>query len=204
MRPPISIFVTNFFLIILVTVQIAKQPFREEWRNIIDAIFLCNLVLLFSGSTFFWSEYNGAAQNDRNLVTLLSLAYSSIFILFGFLVMLVIFIYHIIVRYPKLHKILGHCLNKTPLQKIYNIQPPRKNESVTVSPSNNTKKAKETLPSETYSTNTTSNGNTAIILSQPVVITASELREPLLESGSVDVYDVDPSSVPIRIQTSYK
>lgn len=31
----------------------------------------------------------------------------------------------------------------------------------------------------------------------------SELREPLLESGSVDVYDVDPSSVLTRIQTSY-
>lgn len=99
-RPPISIFVTNFLLIILVIVQIAQQPFREKWRDIIDAILLCiiNLVLLFSGSTFFWSEYNGATLNNQNLVTRLSLAYScSIFIIFGFLVMLVIFIYHIIV-----------------------------------------------------------------------------------------------------------
>ena len=201
-RPPISIFVTNFLLIILVTIQIAKQPFREKWRNTIDAIFLCNLVLLFSGSTFFWSEYNGAILNNRNLVTRLSLAYSSIFIIFGFLVMLVIFIYHIIVRYPKLHKILGRCLTKTPLRKIYNIQPPRSNDIVTgVSPLNSSKKAEENLPSETYHTNT-SNGNTTAV-TQPVVITASELREPLLESGSVDVYDVDPSSVPTRIQTSY-
>ena len=93
-------------------------------------------------------------------------------------------------------------MTKTPLQKIYNIQPLRSNDIITgVSPLSNTKKAEENLPSETYCTNT-SNGNTTAI-TQPVVITASELREPLLESGSVDVYDVDPSSVLTRIQTSY-
>ena len=196
-RSPINIFVTNFFLIILVAIQVAIQPFREKWRNIIDVIFLYNLVLLFSGSTFFWSEYNGVSQNGRNLVTLLSLAYSSIFILLGFLEMFVVFIYHIIVRFPKLQKLLGHCLIKTPLRKIYNIQPSRDNENITSSSSNNAEKAKETVPSSTHSTNASSTSSTA--KTQPSVITASELREPLLESGTVDVYDVDPSFVASRI-----
>ena len=196
-RSPINIFVTNFFLIVLVAIQVAIQPFREKWSNGVDAIFLYNLVLLFSGSTFFWSEYNGAAQNDRNLVTRLSLAYSSIFILLGFFVMLVIFIYHIIVRFPKLQKLLGRCLNKSPLQKIYNIQPLRDNETIASFRSNNAEKTEETLPTSTDSTNVTNTSTTA--KSQPPVITASELREPLLESGSVDVYDVDPSFMASRI-----
>ena len=191
-RPPISISVTNFFLIILVAVHVAIQPFREKWRNIVDAIFLFNLLLLFSGSTFFWSEYNSAAQNNRSLVTSLSLAYSSILILFGFLVMLLIFFYHILVRFPKLRKLLGCCWNKTPLQKIYNIPPPKDNEIATTFPLNNTEKAEGT-PSRTYSTNTTDNRSTGKI--QPPVISASELREPLLESGTVDVYSIDPSPV---------
>ena len=197
-RPPISIFVTNFLLIILVAVQVDIQPFREKWRNKIDAIFLYTLALLFSGSTFFWSEYGFASQNDRSLVTTLSLAYSSILIIFAFLVMLIIFVYHIMVRFPKLRALLGRCLNRTPLLKMYNIQPPR---SADVPTSPDTEVAEEAVPSKTYSSNATNNGSNG--KTQPVVITASELREPLLESGTVDVYDVDPTSVPTRIQTSY-
>ena len=89
-------------------------------------------------------------------------------------------------------------MNKTPLKKVYNIQPSRDSE-VASSPSYYTE---QTLFSETYTDGTTNNGNTA--KTQPRVITASELREPLLESGTADVYDVDPSSVPTRVQTSYK
>ena len=197
-RPPISIFVTNFLLIILVAVQVDIQPFREKWTNKIDAIFLYSLVLLFSGSTFFWSEYSFAsAQDDRDLVTYLSLAYSTIFIVFAFLVMLGIFGYHIIVRFPKLHALFGRWWNKTPIQKIYTIQPPRNSYVAT---SSNAENAVEAIPSET-SRNTTNNGSTGS--TQPLVISASELREPLLESGTIDVYDVDPSSVPTRTQTTY-
>ena len=51
-RSPINIFMTNFSLILLLAVHVGIQPFQEKWRNIIDAIFLFNLLLLFSGSTF--------------------------------------------------------------------------------------------------------------------------------------------------------
>jgi hypothetical protein len=194
-RPPINIFVTNFFLIILVTVQVSIQPFREKWRNTIDLIFLVNLLFLFSGSTFFRAEYNGAAESHRSLITLLSLAYNSILIIFGFFVMLIIFIYHIIVRFPKIQKLLGRCLNKIPLMKIHDIIPPPKDDEIAAS--NNTENTEEPLLSNTHSTNTTDNHSS--VKSQPSIITASELREPLLESGSVDIYDVDASFMASRI-----
>jgi hypothetical protein len=197
-RPPISIFVTNFLLIILVAVQVDIQPFRGKWTNKIDTIFLYSLVLLFSGSTYFWSEYSlKTTQDDRDLVTYLSLAYSTIFIVFAFLVMLGIFAYHIIVRFPKLHELFGRCWNKTPIQKIYSIQPPKNSNVATMS---NAENAEEAVPSET-SRNTINKGSTTNTL--PVVISASELREPLLESGTVDIYDVDPSSVPTRTHVTY-
>ncbi len=198
-RPPISIFVTNFLLIILVAVQVDIQPFRGKWTNKIDTIFLYSLVLLFSGSTYFWSEYSlKTSQDDRDLVTYLSLAYSTVFIVFAFLVMLGIFAYHIIVRFPKLHELFGRCWNKTPIQKIYSIQPPKNSNIATTS---NTENAEEAVPSETSRNTTGNNGRTTNTL--PAVISASELREPLLESGTVDIYDVDSSSVPTRIHTTY-
>ena len=104
--------------------------------------------------------------------------------------MILIFFYHILVQYPKLRKLLGRCWNKTPLQKIYNIHPSKDNETATSFHSNNTENAEKTI---LYSTNSADNGNTGKL--QPPIFTASELREPLLESGTVDVYSVDPSPV---------
>ena len=188
-RPPFNVFGTNFLLVLLLAFQITTQPFRDKWVNYIDNIFVLNLVLLFSGSVYFWSEY-GLEQLNRDDITEYAVNYSNVFIFLGFLIMLGIFVYHVIVRFPRLQELIGHCSKKTLnlLVKIYNFR-----------------ETKDTINATSVATE---QGNQALQQIQlpetkPAVICATVLREPLLESGTVELYSVSPSSVPTRMQTMY-
>ena len=188
-RPPINLFITNILITLLLALQVAIQPFREKWRNIVDAIFVFNLLLLLSGSIFSWSEYNSEDQDGRETVTRFALNYSSILIFLGFLLMLAIVLHHLIMRFSRLRNFIGRYFSKTPLVKIYNIQPDREASASVMS---------EEQQSELLTDGTSKNGS--VFPPQSISFGASELREPLLESGSVNIYSVSPSSVPARIQ----
>ena len=58
--PPTSTFVTAFFPIVLLFLQLQLQPFQSKLVNGIDSLFLLNLILIFLGSLF----YNATEQND--------------------------------------------------------------------------------------------------------------------------------------------
>ena len=181
-QAPTNIFITNFLLIIILTLQTNIQPYQNKWVNYIDSVFLLNLVLLFSGSLFFWSKYDSLEQLNRNSVTTGALMYSSIFTTLGFLTMIVILIYHIIVRFPWLKKLAKYCWKRrlTLLVK-----------------SNNSQMTKETTTSSSTSKPTTQPGNTAPELrTPPAVLDDSVLREPLLESGVVELISISPRPVP--------
>ena len=85
---------------------------------------------------------------------------------------------------------------------IYNIPPPKDSETATYI---GTENADESVALWSFNTNTTNNNSPAKRL--PPIISATELREPLLESGTVDVYDVDSDTVTsldsTRISSSY-
>ena len=202
-RAPINIFVTNFLLILLLVIQFTVQPFREKWSNFIDAVFLCNLVLLFLGAVFFWSEYKGADETDRVRITHYGYIYSNIFIFLGFLVMLGIFIRHVIVRFPKLQKLIGHLLSRISTKKAYNIQLARETTDAATPTTHTTEKAEEVSFSGALN-NGTSINQLQTVTRPSALLSASELREPLLESGTADLHDVNPLSVPERIQTFYR
>lgn len=180
MQTPVNVFVTTFFLILLLALQFTIQPFQNKWVNYIDTMFLFNLVLLFSGSTFFWSEYNSLEQLNQDAITLYGLIYSSIFIALGFLMMLAIFIYHIMVRFPRLQEFTEQHLKESQalIMKIYNFM--------------KIKKAK----------NPTTNNSVAIEQvnqmpqTQLPVICTTVLREPLLESGTAELFHINPPSAP--------
>ena len=168
---PLNLFVTTFFLIVLLGVQFVVQPFRQKWVNSLDAIFICNLLLLFSGSLYFWAGYNSSrdeasSANVRNSAYI----YSSILIVVGFLTMLGILLYHIIVRFPKLKDLTNRLLKKS-------------SEKV-VNPAH--------TPTEQGTQEDNSGGSNEAL--SPTC--AMELREPLLESGSAHLYYIDPSNVP--------
>ncbi len=165
-RGPINLFITNIFLVLLVILQISIQPFENKWVNYIDTIFVLNLVLLFSGSLFFWSEYNSM---DRDAITYYSRIYSSIIIVFGVLIMLGIFIYHTAIRFPKLKTFIERLLKDlTLLLHCHRMK----------------KKAQSNTP---VATKQESQGQ------QTELLQVSVLREPLLESGVVELSRISPN-----------
>ena len=197
-QPPTNIFITNFLLILLFAFQINLQPFRSKWLNIIDSVFLLNLILLFLGSIYFWSEYNDSNSN-RSLTTRNSYIYSNIFIILVFLLMLAIVVHHVILRFPKLKSFIGRLWNKTPLNKVYNF--PSDKEATDADPGNSINGAREMTSTELdVSVDTNKHYS---IKPQRAVVTSSELREPLLESGTSDLYEVNPSSTSERVINTF-
>ena len=194
MEPPLNIFITNFLLVLLLVLQLVMQPFRAKWKNIVDTMFLLNLVLLFLGSMYFWSTDSSL---DRSVVSQGGLAYSTTFIVLGFLLMLGIVAYLVILRFSKLQKIVGRLLNKIPWIDVSDTElskesrPPigELSHFVEVPDANTVTIDSSKRPSDSQSSS---------------CITASELREPLLEYGYADVCEVDPSTIPTREQTSFK
>ena len=208
--PPTNLFITNFLLVLLLVLQISLQPFRDKWRNNIDALFVLNLVLVFLGSIFFWSKYAGADQNDRRLITRDGLIYISIFIILSFLLMVSIVVYHLTIRFPRLNNIISRLWNKTPLTKVYNVQLVEEITESVDTPSDNSatlESAKEKTTEVKVTTTEIAIGQTSVSTGLVDVchssFSSNELREPLLEFETADIYEVDPSSLPTRVQTSY-
>ena len=180
-RTPVNVFVTNLSLLLLLALQYSIQPFQNKWVNYIDTMFLLNLVLLFSGSIFFWSEYNSLLQMNRDAITLYAHIYSSFLITLGFLMMLAIIIYHIFVRFPWLLELTKKHLKKsqTLIMKICIFTKIKKTKNATINnpvPVELVNQIPHAMPAETC--------NVAV------------LREPLLESGTL-VF-INPSSVPVQ------
>jgi transcription initiation factor TFIID subunit 2/histone acetyltransferase MYST3 len=167
-RAPINVFITNILLVLLVILQISIQPFENKWVNFIDTIFVLNLVLLFSGSLFFWSEYNSM---DRDTITYYSRIYSSIIIIFGVLIMLGIFIYHTVIRFPKLKAFIERLL-KDPTLLVHCHRMKKNAQSDTTVATE-----QESQDQQTY---------------RPEILQVTVLREPLLESGVVELSRISP------------
>lgn len=194
-EPPMNLFITNFLLVLLFAFQVNVQPFQDKIKNHIDSLLLLNLVLLFLGSIYFWSEYINADQADRGYVTQSGQIYSTVFIVLTFLVMLGIIVYHVIVRFPRIKAPIARYLKKSPLARFKNVQLIQEITAV-MSSSYANEQAKD------ISHETNSETGKSQVFSNKHIVTASELREPLLESGTADIYEVDPSTVPTRTQTS--
>ena len=202
-RPPTSIFVTNFFLILLLLVQCTLQPYKEKWQNYVDSAFLCNLILLLSGSVFFWSEFNSARSNAdilRKLITRHSLIYSNVLIVFGFFTIISIIFYHICIRFPQLQQHLKKIVSKlSRLIKSDDDQADGESEGTTViEPQLEAEPHTPDLDDDEQAGNRVTRNQRQTLLPP---LRASELREPLLESGTVSLYAVDTTLVPSRVQT---
>ena len=205
-RPPTSIFATTFFLILLLLVQSTVQPYREKWQNYVESAFLCNLVLLLTGSIFFWSEYNGIdVQSDaeRERITVNSLIYSNTLIVLGFLLMLGILAYHVYIRFPTLQQFVKRLSLKWSLDGNDNAH--QENGFSDDGPSSDATNQSEEAQDSAGQTGDVRNGATINPLTtMPPVVTTVALREPLLESGSLSLYDIesDPRAiVPSRVQS---
>ena len=168
LHSPDNTFITNIFLLVLNSIQLILRPFVGKWRNALDAYFLLNLLILFSGSLYFSAR---AEFGMREEVLKQQTTFSTVFITFGYLGFAAVVFSHIFDRFPKLKNALLaiNCCKKRGEKKvnksrnvITDIEPP---VILAESVENSTERR-----------------------STPKVVTFTELREPLLEwEGSVEV-----------------
>ena len=204
-RPPLSLFITNFFLILYLLVHCLQQPYQEKWRNYIDAAFVCNLVLILSGSIYFWSEYNSSKREvRRDEITLASRIYTGIFIILGFVLMVGIIVYHIMLKIPKKKKQwIQTVIFRKKTQKEHD-EPETENVPHTGSINGETREESFTNSSD-YREDGNGTGETVTGVTNPrttvlLPVRTVELREPLLESGSLSYHQVDTAFVPRAVQ----
>ena len=190
-RPPTNIFVTDFILILLLLVQCTLQPYRENWQNYVDSAFSCNLVLLLTGSLFFWSQHTMASSTaERVIIARQSLIYTNVLIVLGFLMMLCIIGYHVYLRFPRIEKCLNMVVYMWKSMIYKDSDRMKKETNCTAAPK--TAEQPDTPSNEQVGRQTSTVDPTTSQIILPTIYTV-ELREPLLESGTVSLHAVDSS-----------
>ena len=168
LHSPANTFITNIFLVVLNSIQLILRPFVGKWRNALDAYFLLNLLILFSGSLYFSAR---AEFGMREEVLKQQTTFSTVFITFGYLGFAAVVFSHIFDRFPKLKNALLaiNCCKKRGEKKVNKSQ----NVMTDIEP--------PVILAESVENSTERR-------STPKVVTFTELREPLLEwEGSVEV-----------------
>ena len=185
-RPPINIFITGFMLLALLFVQLLLKPFKSKWTNIVDSCFLLNLVAIFMGSLFFYAQSEFNLGSNSLSAERSGYIYVQILIVLGFLGLIGVLLYYTFIRFPKLKMWLLKTFDRRKKRKRkYHISPTKDD--------NETNRAgKKDLLSPHTSEDSCSSG----VFSEPSRFTTSELREPLLESGTVEFVTVSTSTVP--------
>lgn len=116
-KPPTSTFVSGFFLTILLFLQMQLQPFQSQWVNAVDSLFLVNLVLLFLGSLFFNTRNEDDFRLQQISIMTRATNYTTVFIVFAYIGIVAVFLYHLFARFPKLKGGIRKCLAKCCAQK---------------------------------------------------------------------------------------
>ena len=79
----------------LLFVQSQVKPFRAQWQNLLDEALVLNLLLLFSGYFFFGNQTDGIE------------VYSGVLVVFAYLLFGVVFVYHVLNRFPTCKQFLS-------------------------------------------------------------------------------------------------
>lgn len=171
--PPMSTFVTAFFLVVLLYVQLQFQPFQSKIVNTIDSLLLVNLVLLFIGSLYFNATL-AHSQTPEAGVLKKATNYTIALVVAAYILILLVFAYRVYVRIPKLRiyfeMIYAKCCKKK-MKKIVLHVP----QSIT---------EEDTQCSYTNS-NFLQNNKDPV---SPRVVGHTSFRESLLDEGSVEIH----------------
>ena len=174
--PPTSTFVTGFMLVLLLFLQLQLQPFKSEWVNAIDSLFLLNLSLLFLGSLFYTATVGDGQRTRQISVMHRATSYTTALVILAYLAITAVFVYRVCVRFPKLMDRLLQCYVRCcgkKMKKIVLHVP----QSVSEEPNY----------VDGVSTDT-DRVNPIIRAVGPRVISHTSFREPLLDEGSVEIH----------------
>ena len=184
---PVGVFVTDLTLVLLLFIQLSCKPFKNHWKNIVDSVFILILIAMFTGSLYFTAEsyFDSTNSERRGHFNVVGTSYNLVLVSISFLIITAIVCYHIIVRFPKLKVIIRRSWAKVRgkgIQKgeeggktVVGKELKRQEQNVT-SQFTHMSQADKTTP-------------------QPLLVTLTELREPLLEDcGEVTVVSL-PSTL---------
>ena len=174
---PDNTFVTLIFLAVLNFLQLTLRPFTGRRRNALDGYFLLNLIILFSGSVYFNAVAESHSGTTREKVLEQHTVFSTVFITFGYLGFVVVFIYHIFNRFPKLKNALHTIYKNRSGKKVQKIFVPQNFETGEEPQAELSRSAEYLTASKKH----------------PPAVTVSELREPLLDlEGSIQIVSLPP------------
>ena len=176
--PPKSTFVSAFFLLVLLFLQMQLQPFHSKTTNTLDSAFILSLLLLFLGSLFAESQQQHSWKGATG--------YSLALIVLTYLGIGAVFLYHLYSQFPKLRgfisKYVGKCKQK---KRIVVLRVPQSAPEDPDSISGDQEESRD-------------DGDKQPRLR---VVGYTSFREPLLDEGSVEI-ETYTTSVPTSINTA--
>ena len=171
---PLNILLLGVFLIGLLYLQVIVLPFKGAVENASDIFFLCTLLIIVMGTLYFTID---AYQGDGYISTRnVQYIFFGIIIFLVYMVIAIIFMWHVILRFPSLRNGLQNLLNRCRSKAGATYRPLSTENygstSATSRPTGDLSSGDNELPSEEGAKQ----------------ITFSELREPLLEDeGSLNL-----------------
>lgn len=203
---PINLLVLCLFLLVLLYLHGVLQPFQGRAQNVIDSLFQVELISIALLSLYFTildlsqnaviSDVE-AAMRSNQFISQLDEAQHGLVILAAissYLTFVVVLVWHIFLKFPMLRKFAVWAWNAV-MCKIFQL---KQQKTMTITNTYSTTNEREI--SLSYSS---TNGDKEKISEQmitshdpkhPEVATFSELREPLLESGLAEIYEVEASA----------
>lgn len=175
---PLNVVLLGIFLVILLFVQVMVWPFKGTAQNAFDIMFICNILIMCLGALFFaiytTSFQDYAAESSR--IERWQYIYIGITASVGYIGFALILIWHLILRFPSLKSTLMNLLQNLKLGfskrslRIAFQKPTNYGATPEYEPLGSSSDDSDSLTEE---------------VRQPVNF--SELREPLLDEGSVDL-----------------
>ena len=179
-RHPLNILLLGMFLVALLYVQAIVMPFEGAIKNASDNFFLSILLIIVMGSLYFTIDTyqdDGYHTEQKTQYT-----FFVVIILLAYIVIAIIFIWHVMLRFPslrsRLKNLLNRCRTRSKTSVVYRHLP---------------------TSTENYGATNQSNANSSLTGDRPdnepaseegskQQVFFSELREPLLEDeGSLDL-----------------
>ena len=190
---PLNTFTTGFLILLLMFAQLVFEPFDGKWRNLVDSLFLLNLVILFFGSVYYSAIAESDSGDKRDMAQSQATGFSTTFVIFAYMGFGAVLVYHMIIRFPKLKEALLNCRNrmKKKDQDVKTITVPQS----PIAPEDLEPRTEG--EEECISIHHTSDGRGTQVSGKDGTVTAVDftlLREPLLETeGSIMIVTI-PSS----------
>ena len=184
---PLNVLMLAMFVLTLFWVQSVLQPFRGPARNAFDNFFLANILVLAVGYLYFYIylyDFNLDVPGNAIHLTTYTQGYFYSVVFTAYVAFTLIIIWHIVLCFPKLKKVPLVLIKRLRNKVQKNHQP--KDRPFSVNSDGDTRsygatsEASKTSEAGLDTENDTEDGNGR------QKVTYSELREPLLESGSLE------------------